>query len=111
MTSRRDSQKRIEFALEAYPCDCLFIHRDAERDPTRIPRREEIQKAIESLECQDAVPHVCVVPIRMTEAWLLFDEAAIQRAAGTPTEKSNSSFRPSRALKTNPTRSNCSTSY
>jgi len=27
---------------------------------------------------------VCVIPIRMTEAWLLFDEGAIRRAAGNP---------------------------
>jgi len=29
--------------------------------------------------------HVCVVPVRMQEAWLLFDESAIRRAAGNPT--------------------------
>jgi hypothetical protein len=29
-------------------------------------------------------PLVCVVPVRMTEAWLLFDERAIRRAAGNP---------------------------
>jgi hypothetical protein len=29
-------------------------------------------------------PYVCVVPVRMTEAWFLFDESAIRRAAGNP---------------------------
>ena len=29
-------------------------------------------------------PIVCVVPVRMTEAWLLFDEVAIRTAAGNP---------------------------
>ena len=27
---------------------------------------------------------MCVVPVRMTEAWFLFSEAAIRRAAGVP---------------------------
>ena len=27
---------------------------------------------------------VCVVPVRMQEAWLLIDEAALRRAAGNP---------------------------
>jgi hypothetical protein len=30
------------------------------------------------------LPHVCVVPVRMQEAWLLFDEAALREAAGRP---------------------------
>jgi hypothetical protein len=29
-------------------------------------------------------PAVCVVPVRMTEAWFLFDEPALRRAAGNP---------------------------
>lgn len=29
-------------------------------------------------------PAVCVVPVRMQEAWLLFDETAIRKAAGNP---------------------------
>jgi hypothetical protein len=31
-----------------------------------------------------AYPHVAVVPIRMQEAWMLHDEAALRRAAGRP---------------------------
>jgi hypothetical protein len=79
----RRLEKRIAFALEAYPCDCLFVHRDAEGDSADA-RRLEIQKAIEGLDAKAHVPHVCVVPIRMTEAWLLFDSAAIRLAAGNP---------------------------
>ncbi|WP_446349610.1 hypothetical protein [Coleofasciculus chthonoplastes] len=30
------------------------------------------------------MPVICVVPVRMTEAWLLFDEAAIRKAAENP---------------------------
>ncbi|MHC5613360.1 MAG: hypothetical protein ACYTXA_20770 [Nostoc sp.] len=29
-------------------------------------------------------PHICVIPVRMQEAWLLFDEAALRKAAGNP---------------------------
>jgi hypothetical protein len=31
-----------------------------------------------------SIPHVCVIPVRMTEAWLMFDETAIRRASGNP---------------------------
>ena len=74
-------KKKIEFALEAYPCDSLFVHRDAERDSPEL-RRQEIQKAVEGLGAKMIVPHICVVPIRMTEAWLLFEEAAIRLRLG-----------------------------
>jgi hypothetical protein len=84
----RRVEKKIEFALEAYPCECLFIHRDAEGDPPDW-RRQEIQKAVDSLGAKMRVAHVCVIPIRMTEAWLLIDEAAIRSADGIPTERSN----------------------
>jgi len=29
-------------------------------------------------------PHVCVIPVRMQEAWFLFDEVALRKAAGNP---------------------------
>jgi hypothetical protein len=82
----RRLEKKIAFAHEAYPCECMFIHRDSEGDPADW-RRREIQKAIESLGAKMGVTHVCVVPIRMTEAWLLFDIAAIRFAAGNPNGK------------------------
>ena len=83
----RDRSKRLEnkiaFALEAYPCELLFIHRDAEGQPPDC-RRLEIQKAIEPLSATMRAAHVCVVPIRMTEAWLLVDETAIRWASSNP---------------------------
>lgn len=72
---------RVRWALENYPCDLLFVHRDAEREPLQH-RIEEIRAAVG--EQERAPVHVCVVPIRMTEAWLLHDERAIRRAAGNP---------------------------
>ena len=73
---------RISASLELFPCDLLFVHRDAEREP-RENRVLEIQRALEALP-DVTLPVVCVVPVRMQEAWLLFDEAAIRSAAGNP---------------------------
>jgi hypothetical protein len=57
------------------PCDLLFVHRDAEKQPP-LRRYEEIRQAV-----GDRV-YVAVVPIRMTEAWLLIDAGSIRAAAG-----------------------------
>ncbi|SRR5216683_784102 len=75
---------RLEAALEFYPCDLIFVHRDSEGQPPQR-RIHEITAAINSLRQSGIeVPHVCVVPVRMQEAWLLFSEEAIRRAAGNP---------------------------
>lgn len=74
---------KIYYALELYPCELLFIHRDAETE-TRAKRIIEIQQAV-ALAMQKyaaASPYLCVIPVRMQEAWLLFDETAIKHAAG-----------------------------
>ncbi len=76
--------ERIVRAVDLYPCDLLFIHRDAEREG-REKRVGEIEAAL--LEAQKQVevsPVICIVPVRMGEAWLLFNEKAIRRAAGNP---------------------------
>ena len=81
---RMPLRDRVRHGLDLYPCDVLFVHRDAEAQGPQH-RYEEIAKAVESLAEVDAdIPHVCVVPVRMTEAWLLFDETAIRSAAGNP---------------------------
>jgi hypothetical protein len=75
---------KIERSLDLYPCDLLFVHRDAEREPREV-RVDEIHKAVEQAAKFVSIPlQVCVVPVRMQEAWLLFDEAALRRAAGNP---------------------------
>lgn len=76
--------ERIQWAVELFPCDLLFIHRDAEKQPPRA-RYEEIESALESVSGPASrISHVCVVPVRMQEAWLLYDEQAIRTAAGNP---------------------------
>ena len=69
---------RVNDALHYYPCDVLFVHRDAEGQPAEW-RYQEIATAVP--------PHqqrVAVVPVRMQEAWLLHDERALRKAAGRP---------------------------
>ena len=75
--------ERINRSVELYPCDLLFVHRDAE-SATIEEREAEIRKALEESSVEGSVRVVCVVPIRMQEAWLLIDEAALRRAAGNP---------------------------
>lgn len=72
---------RIRTAIDFYPCDLLFVHRDAERVRHEF-RTAEIKRALDAAGVDMA--SVCVVPVRMTEAWLLIDEAAIREAAGRP---------------------------
>ena len=75
---------RLQTALELAECDILFIHRDGEKQDPQF-RHDEISAAAAALRQQGTkVPHVCVVPVRMTEAWLLTDESAIRKAAGRP---------------------------
>jgi len=71
---------RLPRALDLYPCDLLFVHRDAEKEEPET-RRDEIAEALGHL---NAPPTISVVPVRMTEAWLLIDEAAIRHAADNP---------------------------
>lgn len=74
----RDLADRLRVAMELQPCDLLFVHRDAEgQEPGR--RHVEIREANGT-----GRRHVSVVPVRMQEAWLLHDEAALREAAGRP---------------------------
>lgn len=61
--------------------DVLFVHRDAEGGDTEH-RHMEIKRAIGGASLE--YPHVPVVPVRMTEAWLLCDPAPIRRVVGNP---------------------------
>ncbi len=72
---------RAAAALSLFPSNILFVHRDAEREPYKIRRQEIMETLAQPMQSTYFVP---VVPVRMTEAWLLFDEAAIRSAAGNP---------------------------
>ena len=71
---------RVRFTQRAYSSDVVLIHRDS--DTTPWPERvAEIENAMSNLSLEHWIP---VVPVRMTEAWLLHDLKAIRRAAGNP---------------------------
>lgn len=78
---RRKLSERMSEALRRYPADILFVHRDAELE-SLTKRKKEVELAIESSCAREVV--VCVIPIRMTEAWLLVEERAIRLAADNP---------------------------
>ncbi len=72
---------KIQMGLELYPCDLLFVHRDAENDLPES-RKQEIADALSYIT--ERPPAICIIPIRMMEAWLLFNEKAIRSAADNP---------------------------
>ena len=73
--------ERIQTTLALYPCDLLFIHRDAEGE-SRESRVMEIREHLQEADSQQTA--ICVVPVRMQETWLLFDQAALRSAADNP---------------------------
>lgn len=72
-------KSRIESALELFPCDFLFLHRDAEGIDS-AHRQQEIEK--NWLTDVQNTTLICVVPVRMTEAWLLTNPIPIRLAVG-----------------------------
>ncbi|WP_164929389.1 DUF4276 family protein [Gloeobacter violaceus] len=81
-TRPRTLVEKIDRSIYLYPCDILFVHRDAEREPLQ-KRLEEINRA--AANCNTlCTPVIRVIPVRMQEAWLLFDVAALRYAAGNP---------------------------
>jgi hypothetical protein len=79
----KDVKSRISAGrlLVGAPVDVIVVHRDSD-NVEAADRRREIEQAVSSLELQSLV--VPVIPVRMTEAWLLLDEMAIRHVAGNP---------------------------
>lgn len=84
---KRDVTSRVAagLALAGSNVDLIVVHRDAD-SAGHARRLEEIDRAL--AEVDHSGPVVPVVPVRMTEAWLLLDEAAIRQVAGNPRGKS-----------------------
>lgn len=74
-------EQRLASSMKLYPCCILFVHRDAENQDPML-RYTEIQAANTT-----GSAHVCIVPVRMQEAWLLHNEAALREAADRPSGK------------------------
>ncbi len=80
----RELHERIRESIHIYPCNLLFVHRDAEAISLG-DRQGEISQAVTDASVDAEVSAaICVVPVRMTEAWLLFDVDAIRQAVGNP---------------------------
>ena len=69
--------------------DLLFIHRDADRAGVDA-RIREISDAINDVGTPQ--PWVAIIPVRMTEAWLLLDEVAIRTVVGNPNGRTELDF-------------------
>ncbi|MFO7655742.1 MAG: hypothetical protein R6W78_01635 [Bacteroidales bacterium] len=81
-------EEKILTALELYEPDYIFIHRDAEK-MLLSERDNEIEIAIQKVRAKTAAtnPFFKLIPIKMTEAWLLIDEKAIKHASGNPNSR------------------------
>jgi hypothetical protein len=64
---------KVKAALDYYPCDILLVHRDSENEP-REKRVVEIQDAMN--EAAIDTPFVCVITVRMQEAWMYLNSAS-----------------------------------
>ena len=87
--------KPIEKALELYPCDLLFIHRDADNQDYDV-RKRWVLDHLDKITLKP--PAVCIIPVRMQETWLLIDENAIREAVGKPNSSTRLYIPPLRNL-------------
>lgn len=84
----RDVGSKVAAALSltSSEIDLLIVHRDADGAGAQ-ERRDEIARAIDSIGAGHR--HLCVVPVHMTEAWLLLDEEAIRGVSGNPSGRAS----------------------
>lgn len=81
--------EKITAARRQFPNANLFIvHRDADGAGVAA-RRNEISKAFLDLEPDLSTDYVCMIPVRMLEAWLLACPRLINRVAGSKFEDSS----------------------
>ncbi len=83
----QSESKRIEDKLKtakqlmSEACNLLFIHRDGD-NAGYAARSEEIAQAWQLANMPPVIRPIKIIPLRMTEAWLLINEQSIRRAAG-----------------------------
>ena len=79
---KKDRGAWVRAVVEEYPCDLLFIHRDAD-GAGRDKRLDEIAgwTAAADLPTESGITTVSIVPVHETETWLLLEEKAIREAA------------------------------
>lgn len=79
----KDVKSRVTAGIKLmeHQVELVVVHRDADNVGSAV-RRNEIEAAIRQIDAE-----VCccpIVPVKMTEAWLLLDEANIRQVAGNP---------------------------
>ena len=73
--------EKVKTAMNYYPFNVVFIHRDAETtNPNIIEQRHT--EIFDELDDELYPKIVCVIPIKMMETWLMIDPEAIKKAAG-----------------------------
>lgn len=82
LSAKAGLEARAERAVKDYACDLLFVHRDSEA-MSLSERQNEIRTDLARFKH----PYVIIVPVRMSEAWLLIDQQAIKSAAGNKNNK------------------------
>lgn len=77
--------EKIESVVDLFNPPVLFVHRDAENEKSAT-RLNEIEEAIQiaSKKISPEKEFIKIIPVKMTEAWLLFNEKAIRKASGNP---------------------------
>lgn len=85
----KDVASRVEAGIKLmggiHP-DVIVVHRDADNAGIEV-RDNEIRDAIRRVGYSN--PRVPIIPIKMTEAWLLLDGQAIRHVAGNPRGRVN----------------------
>jgi len=82
LRGKHDPSSRLRLCWEYFGGDVLFVHRDAEKESLENRRAQIDAWIAETFPVPP--PYARVVPVRMTEAWLLLSESAIREAAGNP---------------------------
>lgn len=90
VSPKPDLTTKIEIVLSENRHQIILVHRDQD-NMTRIDRTREIETAVGSaynkLKSAAVLPCIPIIPVRMTEAWFLIDEASIKKAAGYPNNR------------------------
>jgi hypothetical protein len=76
--------EKLTHAVDRFPCEVLFVHRDAEAQPMENRLREIRAAFTEAARSGFNLPAVALIPVRMSEAWLCLHQQAIRKAAGNP---------------------------
>ncbi len=85
ISPKPDLSAKVEIILRQNRHQIILVHRDQDT-MTRLNRTMEIENAVQSarLKANSAAVFTCIpiIPVQMTEAWFLIDEAAIKNVAG-----------------------------